>query len=68
MKLEVGKTYQPRDQFAEPVTITERCAQGIYSFVGKWGEEGQDVYQENGMSLHIKSEFDLIEEVPDVND
>ncbi|MCF0059894.1 hypothetical protein MUK70_11650 [Dyadobacter chenwenxiniae] len=65
MKIQVGKTYRPRDKKAPPVTITGRCPQGIYSYVGKWGElpEQQDRYQENGMNLHIETEFDLIEEV-----
>lgn len=63
MKLEVGKTYQPRDPFAEPVTITGLSGNGIYVYIGTWGEEGQDLYKENGMCLHVESEFDLIEEI-----
>ncbi|MGA9651935.1 hypothetical protein [Pedobacter sp.] len=67
MKLQIGKTYQPGDKAASPVTITGRCACGIYSYIGKWGElpEEQDCYRENGMNLHVESEFDLIEEYRD---
>jgi len=65
VKLEIGKTYQPRSSKEKPVKIIGTSTMhGIYKFQGEWKKgELPDHYSETGMIMHIESQFDLIEEI-----